>query len=297
MTSQRQPVAFLGTGLMGAPMSLNLLKAGFPLTVWNRTTEKTRPLAQRGAKVADTPAEAVAGAEFVLMILENGPVVDSVLFEMGMADAIPRGALVVDMSSIPPPTARDHAARLKARGVDHLDAPVSGGPYGAEAATLAIMVGGEPAAFERASGVFPLLGRATLVGPSGSGQIAKLGSQMIVAAAIGAVSEAFLLAKASGADPAKVREALGGGFADSKILQIHARRMIEREFAPGGHVRTHYKDLGAAMAAAGEHGLDLPIMTLMHDLLGQACAEGRGDLDHAALFLTLERRSRAKPTR
>jgi 2-hydroxy-3-oxopropionate reductase len=296
MTSQRQPIAFLGTGLMGAPMARNLLKAGFPVTVWNRTKEKTRPLAERGARVADTPRDAVSGAAIIMMILENGPVVESVLFDMGTADAIAKGALVIDLSSIPPPTARDHAARLKSRGIDHLDAPVSGGPYGAEAATLAIMIGGEPRAFERATGVLSLFGRPTHVGPSGTGQIAKLGSQMIVAAAIGAISEAFLLARASGADPAKVREAFTGGFADSKVLRIHGRRMIEREFTPGGHVRTHHKDLDAAMAAAREHGLDLPIMTLMYDLFGRACTEGRGDLDHAALFLTLEGRGRAIPT-
>jgi 2-hydroxy-3-oxopropionate reductase len=295
MPSRRSSIAFLGIGLMGLPMSKNLLKAGYPLTVWNRTRAKTLPLAERGARVGASPSEAVAGAEVVMMILENGPVVDSVLFGQGTADAIAKGALVIDLSSIPPSTAREHAARLRARGIEHLDAPVSGGPYGAEDATLAIMVGGEPQAFERAAPILSLLGRATLVGPSGSGQVAKLGSQMIVAAAIGAVSEAILLARANGADPARVREALTGGFADSKILRIHAKRMIEREFTPGGHVRTHHKDLGAAVAAAGEHGLDLPIMTLMHDLFGQACAEGRGDLDHAALFLTLEERSRIKP--
>lgn len=282
---------------MGTPMAGNLLKARLPVTVWNRTRGKTRALAESGAMVADSPSGAVAGADFVVMILENGPVVESVLFGTGAADAISRNAVVIDMSSIAPPCARDHAARLKQRGIDHLDAPVSGGPYGAEAATLAIMVGGDAEVFHRSAGILAHFGQATHVGPSGCGQIAKLGSQMIVAAAIAAVSEAFLLAMANGADPAKVRTALMGGFADSKILQIHARRMIEREFTPGGHVRTHRKDLDAAIASAREHRLDLPVTTLMHGLFADACEQDLGDSDHAALFLTLERRSQAAPLR
>jgi 2-hydroxy-3-oxopropionate reductase len=283
--------AFLGTGLMGCPMALNLIADGHDLTVWNRTRSKTEPLEQRGAKVADTPAEAVADVDRVCVILENGPVVDQVLFAQGTADNLQPGALVVDFSSIPPETATDHAGRLTERGVEHLDAPVSGGPYGAEAGTLAIMVGGTPEAFERGRAIMELFGTPTHVGPSGCGQVAKLGSQTIVAAAIAAVSEALLLARARGADPAKVREALSGGFADSKILQIHAKRMIERDFLPGGHVRTHSKDLDAAFRVAEHEKLDLPMLEFVHGMFHDLCDAGLGDHDHSALVLAVEARN------
>jgi 2-hydroxy-3-oxopropionate reductase len=281
-------IAFLGIGLMGRPMAENLVKRGHAVQAWNRTRSKAEPLAALGATVSETPAEAVAGADIVCMILENGPVVEQVLFERGAAEAIGRGTLVIDMSSIPPETARDHAARLGGLGVGHLDAPVSGGPYGAEAGTLAIMVGGDTAAFARAEEVLAVFGNATHVGPSGCGQVAKLGSQLIVGAAIEAVSEALLLAKASGADPARVREALSGGFADSKILQIHAKRMIGRDFTPGGHVHTHRKDLDTAVRAAREAELDLPLLRFIHGVFDELCAAGLGECDHAALILGLE---------
>jgi len=281
-------IAFLGIGLMGRPMAENLVKEGYTVQAWNRTRSKAEPLAALGATLCDTASDAVAGADIVCMILESGPVVEHVLFELGTADAMKRGALVIDMSSIPPDTARDHAARLGRRGIDHLDAPVSGGPYGAEAGTLAIMGGGEPAAFARAQDVLAVFGTATHVGPSGCGQVAKLGSQLIVGAAIEAVSEALLLAKASGADPARVRQALSGGFADSKILQIHAKRMIGRDFMPGGHVHTHRKDLDAAVGAARDADLDLPMLRFIHGVFDELCAAGLGECDHAALILGLE---------
>lgn len=285
MTSR---IAFLGTGLMGCPMAVNLVAAGHETTVWNRTRGKTEPVRAAGAAVADTPADAVADADFVCIVLENGPVVEEVLFGSGAAAALKPGAVVIDLSSIPPATARDHARRLQSRGVRHLDAPVSGGPYGAEAGTLAIMVGGEPDAFAAAAQILAIFGNATLVGPSGCGQVAKLGSQTIVASAIGAVAEALLLAKCCGADPEKVREAYAGGFADSKILQIHGRRMLERDFVPGGHVRTHSKDLDAALAAARDAGLDLPMVEFVHGMFRELCASGLGGCDHSALLLRLE---------
>jgi 2-hydroxy-3-oxopropionate reductase len=285
-------IAFLGIGLMGRPMAEKLIGKGNEVGVWNRTRSKAEPLAALGAAVFDDPAEATAEADVVCMILENGAAVESVLFDRGAADALRPGALVIDMSSIAPERARDHAARLKRLGVDHLDAPVSGGPYGAEAASLAIMVGGEAAAVERARPILAALGTATHVGPSGCGQIAKLGSQLIVAAAIAAASEALLLAKANGADPERVRQALSGGFADSKILQIHAKRMIGRDFRPGGHIRTHRKDLDAAVGAAREAALDLPMLRFVHDVLGELCDAGLGECDHAALILGLESKNR-----
>ncbi len=285
-------IAFLGTGLMGRPMAENLIARGHDLTVWNRTGSKTNTLAALGAKVAETPGDAVAEADMVCMILENGPVVERVLFERRAAQRIRPGSLVIDLSSIPPETAKEHAARLARQGVDHLDAPVSGGPYGAEAGTLAIMVGGDTEVFERAREVLAAFGSATHVGPGGCEQIAKLGSQMIVAAAIAAVSEALLLAKAAGADPERVRQALSGGFADSKILQIHAKRMIDRDFLPGGHVRTHRKDLDSVIQAAQEANLELPMLQLAHGIFGELCDSGLGDCDHAAFILGLESKNR-----
>lgn len=285
-------IGFLGTGLMGRPMAERLLAAGYQLTVWNRTVAKTAPLAEAGASVAETPAEAVRDADLVCLVLEAGPAVESVLFETGAHKAISRGKVLVDFSSIAPPIAQAHAAALQPFEIEHLDAPVSGGPYGAEAGTLAIMAGGTPEAFAIAEPVLRHLGTPILVGPSGTGQIAKLGSQTIVASAISAVSEALLLAKANGADPAKVREALFGSFADSQILRIHAMRMLGRDFRPGGHVRTHRKDLDAAIASAESAGLDLPMLRFLHRTFVKLCDSGLGDADHAALILGLEARNR-----
>lgn len=282
-------IAFLGIGLMGRPMAERLLGAGFALAAWNRTPAKALPLAGLGARVVATPAEAAADAEFVVTMLADGPAVAAVLFDGGVAAALRRNSIVIDMSSIAPATARDHAARLMSRGIAQIDAPVSGGPYGAASGTLAIMAGGEEAAFQRAQPVMAPLGRAIRVGPPGAGQIAKLGNQTIVAAAIGAVAEALLLAAANGADPAKVRDALGGGFADSKVLQIHGGRMLARDFVPGGHARTHLKDLEATLIAAAEAGLELPLARRLRDLFAALVAHGDGALDQSALLLEIER--------
>jgi 2-hydroxy-3-oxopropionate reductase len=283
-------IAFLGIGLMGAPMAVNLLAAGHKLTLWNRTRSKAEALAPLGGRVAASAVEAVQDADLVVTMLESGPVVEAVLFgPEGAAAALKPGALVIDMSSIPPATARAHAARLKQRGVAYLDAPVSGGTVGAKEATLAIMVGGAPADFSRAKPVLSTLGRPTLVGPLGSGQLAKLCNQAIVAITIGAVSEALLLAAAGGADPAAVREALMGGFADSRILTLHGKRMIERDFRPGGRARIQVKDCQTILAAAKETGVELPLSARVAGLFEDLVAEGSGELDHSALLLELER--------
>jgi 2-hydroxy-3-oxopropionate reductase len=284
-------VAFLGTGLMGRPMAERLQSAGYQITAWNRTAEKAAPLAAAGGKVAATPSAAVADADLICVVLEAAPAVEAVLFSTGAHKAIRKGATVVDFSSIAPAAARAHSTALAALGVGHLDAPVSGGPYGAEAGTLAIMVGGSPDHFAYAEPVLRTLGTPTLVGPSGTGQVAKLGSQTVVAGAIAAVAEALLLAKASGADPAKVREAWLGGFADSKILRIHAMRMLNRDFRPGGHVRTHRKDLDAAIVSADSAGLNLPLLRFLHNTFVDLCDRGLGPADHAALVLALEARN------
>ena len=284
-------IGFLGTGLMGAPMAANLLKAGFILTVWNRTGAKTRPLADAGAGVADAPAGVAEGADAVISMLENGPVVTEVLFDRGVADALAPGALVIDMASIPPSTARDHAGRLEKKGVGHLDAPVSGGTRGAAEGTLAIMAGGALEDFERAREILQALGRATHVGPAGAGQLAKCTNQVIVAITIGAVAEGLLLAAAGGADPAAVREAITGGFADSRILQEHGRRMIERDFVPGGPIRMQMKDLNTALDAAADASLALPITSMIKELFQALLDAGGNDFDHSALLLELERQS------
>lgn len=284
-------IGFLGTGLMGAPMAANLLKAGFILTVWNRTGAKTRPLADAGAGVADAPAGVAEGADAVISMLENGPVVTEVLFDRGVADALAPGALVIDMASIPPSTARDHAGRLEKKGVGHLDAPVSGGTRGAAEGTLAIMAGGALEDFERAREILQALGRATHVGPAGAGQLAKCTNQVIVAITIGAVAEGLLLAAAGGADPAAVREAITGGFADSRILQEHGRRMIERDFVPGGPIRMQMKDLNTALDAAADASLALPITSMIKELFQALLDAGGNEFDHSALLLELERQS------
>jgi 2-hydroxy-3-oxopropionate reductase len=283
-----QPIAFLGTGLMGLPMAARLLAAGFPVTTWNRTRAKAEPLLACGARWADTPAAAAKGAGVVITMLTNGDSVAAVLFDGGVADALSPGAIVVDMSSTSPPVARDHAARLAAGQIRYVDAPVSGGTRGAAAGTLAIMAGADVATFAALGPVFAPMGTARRVGPVGSGQLSKLANQLIVAVSIGAVAEALVLAERGGADPAAVRDALRGGFADSRILNEHGQRMLSKDFKPGGTVNNQIKDLVAASAAAEDAGLDLPMLTAVKRLFEQLRDSGRGELDHSALFLQIE---------
>ncbi|MHB8354114.1 MAG: NAD(P)-dependent oxidoreductase [Burkholderiales bacterium] len=284
-------IALLGTGLMGAPMGQRLLAAGFDLTVWNRSPEKTVELVRQGAHLAASAGMAAQHAEIVISMLANGPAVSEVLHLRGVAQAIAPRALFIDMSSIPPETARSHALLLAERGVDALDAPVSGGVVGAAAGTLAIMAGGDMDAFVRALPVFNSLGRATRVGPAGAGALAKLANQMIVGITIGAVAEALLLAEAGGADPAAVREAIRGGFAESRVLELHGARMLARDFTPGAHVATQLKDLASALQAAAGAGIDLPLTREVHELYQTFVLEGGAELDHSALLLALEQRN------
>lgn len=284
-------VAFLGVGLMGRPMAQRLCEAGWPVTAWNRTPAKAQPLAEYGARVAVSAAEASSEADAVITMLEHGQAVEHVLFGLGVADAMRAGALLIDMSSIKPAQARDHAHRLAHRGVDHLDAPVSGGTLGAQAGTLAIMAGGTAQAFERARPLFAALGRATHVGPHGAGQTAKLANQMIVGITIGAVGEALLLAARGGADPAKVREAMRGGFAESRVLEVHGQRMVEHDFAKRAALSVQLKDLRNALDTATELGFEAPITRLFEELYASASAHGFADLDHSALFCELARRN------
>ena len=285
-------IAFLGTGIMGAPMAANLMKAGFKAAVWNRTRSRTGQLAAQGAQVADGPVDCVKDADYVLSILDSGPVVREVFFDSGAADAMKRGAVFIDMASIPPKMAQEHAAWLKERGVGHVDAPVSGGSLGAAEGTLAIMAGGERADFDRTErdGVWKPMGRASYIGPAGSGQIAKLANQIMVACNIASVAQGLLFAGAGGADPAQIPVALAGGHADSRVLQEHGRRMINRDFRPGAPIRNFVKDLDTVLATAKEIGLpQLPIVKAVRDVFKELYDGGRQQWDHSAFLLFLEK--------
>ncbi|WP_372660409.1 NAD(P)-dependent oxidoreductase [Hydrogenophaga sp.] len=284
-------IAVLGIGLMGFPVARRLAEAGCQVQAWNRSRAKAERLEPFGVQVADTPTDAVATADVVITLLEHGAAVEDVLFQQGVAAAMRPGALLIDMSSILPTQARAHAQRLLGMGLRHLDAPVSGGTVGAEAGTLAIMAGGLAVDFEQARPVFDLLGRATPVGPHGSGQLAKLANQMIVGITIGAVAEALLLCERGGADMAQVRQAIGGGFADSRILQLHGQRMVERDFTKRAAITVQLKDMRNALTTASELGFDAPITGLFEQLFAQAADHGLGDLDHSALFVELAQRN------
>lgn len=284
-------ITVLGIGSMGLPMSQRLCATGHNISVWNRSQAKTRGLAALGAVVHLQASEAVKNADIVVSMLESGPVVDDVLFNQGVAQAMKPGALLVDMASIKPREARDHAARLGALGIAHLDAPVSGGVAGAEEGKLVIMVGGKAADFERAQPMFTHFGRATHVGPHGSGQLAKLANQMIVGITIGAVAEALLFTQRGGADMAKVKEAITGGFADSRILQVHGQRMVERDFAPRARMSIQLKDMRNALSTANEIGFEAPVTALFEKLYAEGIEHGLSDLDHSGLFVELASRN------
>ena len=284
-------ITVLGIGNMGLPMSERLCAAGYNVSVWNRSPGKTDSLAALGAVVHQQASAAVKGADIVVSMLESGPVVEDVLFNQGVAQAMKPGTLLIDMASIKPREARDHAARLGALGIAHLDAPVSGGVAGAEDGKLVIMVGGKAVDFERAQPVFAYFGRATHVGPHGSGQLAKLANQMIVGITIGAVAEALLFTKAGGADMAKVKEAITGGFADSRILQVHGQRMVERDFAPRARMSIQLKDMRNALATADEIGFAAPVTALFEKLYAEGIEHGLSDLDHSGLFVELASRN------
>lgn len=281
-------VAFLGIGLMGAPMARNLCAAGYQLSVWNRTAEKARALIADGARVTDTAHDAVEEADIIISMLSDGMATQALLFEDGAAAAMKKGALVIDMSSSKASEAKDIARRLAAQNVAYLDAPVSGGTKGAEAASLAIMVGGDKAFFDKALPVLQVMGRPTLVGGTGAGQMAKLANQAIVGVSIGIVAEAMLFLEKGGADPAAVREALRGGFADSTILQQHGERMTTGNFTPGGTARTQEKDMANILYEAEKLGLKLPLTQILRDRY-QTLIEtlDGGDKDHSALYLEL----------
>jgi 2-hydroxy-3-oxopropionate reductase len=283
-------IGFVGLGIMGRPMARHLLDAGFPLTVHSRSPGPVDELAEAGASRAALPAEVAAASDVVVTMLPDTPDVEQVLFAAdGVAAGAVAGSLVVDMSSIDPIPTRAFADRLAAQGVGMLDAPVSGGERGAIDATLSIMVGGAPEDVERAASLFAAMGSKVVhVGPSGAGQIAKACNQLVVAATIEAVAEALVLAERAGVDAAKVREALLGGFAGSKILEVHGLRMLDRAFEPGFRARLHRKDARIVLETANQVGAPVPSFEAVARQLDELVASGGGELDHSALFTLLE---------
>jgi len=287
---KEEVIAFLGTGLMGEPMARNLLAAGYGVRAWNRSKEKASALAEKGAVVCDTPAAAAQGANVLICMLSDGPTCDAVVFhDKAVLAALAPGATVIVMSSIPVETAVEQSRISAERGFRYLDAPVSGGQPGAIDATLAIMAGGELDTFEAARELLGAMGRPVRVGSAGTGQQTKLANQLIVANTIAAVAEALLFAERGGADPAKVIEALAGGFADSPILRKHGQRMIDETFAPGGAAKYQLKDTRTALARARSLGLKLPVAHGVDALFACMVDHGDGDLDHSALIREIRR--------
>ena len=284
-------IAFLGTGLMGAPMARNLILAKYSLKLWNRSQEKLIPLVNIGGEATEFSESVVRNADIICMMRENGPVVEEVLFNQRLLDNIKKHAVVIDMSSIPPELAQEHSKKLGQLGIYHIDAPVSGGTTGADEGSLAIMAGGDFDVFNKIVDFFTPLGTATYVGPSGSGQIAKLANQIICGGYLTAVAEGLTLAAAGGANIAKVREALMGGFADSKVLQIHGNRMVDRKFEPGGKCHIFLKDLNTVLSTANKLDLELPTAKLVNEIYTEVCNLGWGDLDQAASLLAIENKN------
>jgi 3-hydroxyisobutyrate dehydrogenase-like beta-hydroxyacid dehydrogenase len=291
-------IALLGTGIMGGHMGRRLAEAGFDVSVWNRTPGKADALKSFGVKLASHPSAACEAADVVLVMLSNGPVVEDVLFNEDStgrrpAEVIAAGAVLLVMSSIPVAFCQDQAARLAARGVHYVDAPVSGGEPGARDGTLAIMAGGDADVVAGLADVFAALGRATRLGPVGTGQMTKLANQIIVGGTMVAVAEALHFAARGGADPAAVRNALMGGFAESRILNLHGKRMVERDFVPGGPAEYQLKDMRTAQAQAEQLGVRLPLLDSLIEVFSDLIEHQGTGLDVSSVMLEVERR--AKP--
>ena len=283
-------IGFIGLGIMGAPMAGHLLKGGH--TVFTYTHGATpAALVDAGARTCASGAEVARNADIIITMVPDTPHVEDALFNPeGVAAGLSKGKIVVDMSSISPVATKDFAKRINALGCEYLDAPVSGGEVGAKAASLTIMVGGSEAAFDKVRPVFELMGKnITLVGGNGDGQITKVANQIIVALNIEAVGEALLLAAKAGADPAKVRQALMGGFANSRILEVHGERMVKRTFDPGFRIELHQKDLNLALTTARQLGVSLPNTATAQELFNACSAHGGAKWDHSAMVRALEK--------
>jgi len=282
-------IGFIGIGLMGLPMAKNILKAGYNLKVFNRTKSKAEPLKEYGAKITNTIQDLVKECDIIITMLTEDVSVDDVMNSSDFLENLKSKATVIDMSSVKPSTATKHGNNLKIKNINYLDAPVSGGTNGAEEASLAIMVGGDQKVFDNAFDVLKTMGNPTLVGPVGSGQVSKLANQIIVGLTIGAVAEAITLCEKAGADPNKMIKALSGGWADSKILQTHGKRMIEKDFTPKGRTYTHLKDMNNILDCANSYNTHLPISNLVKEMYKTLVENGHGETDHSSLYKEIER--------
>lgn len=286
-----EKLGFVGLGIMGLPMALNLRRAGFDVAVYNRTTARGDALKAEGAKVCATPKEVAENADIIFTCVSDTPDVEHVIFGAGgIIQGAKAGSVVVDMSTISPDATRSFAAKLAAKNIAMLDAPVSGGETGAIAGTLSVMCGGKPDVFARVKPYFEKMGKNIVhVGDNGAGQVAKACNQIVIAVSIEAVAEAMLLAEKCGVDGAKVREALLGGFAGSKVLDIHGNRMLTNNYAPGFKAHLHRKDMGIVMDTAAKAGVALPGATLATLNLDAVIKNGDGELDSSAIFKVLKK--------
>ena len=282
-------IGFIGTGLMGLPMAKNLLKAGFKLKAYNRSIKKAEPLKELGAEISKTLNEVVKDNDFIITMLTDDVAIDAIMSNSNFLDNLKSNSTVIDMSSIKPTTAKKYGDILKLKKINYLDAPVSGGTIGAEEASLAIMVGGDQSVFDNSLNILKAMGNPTLVGPIGSGQVSKLANQIVVGVTIGAVAEAITLCEKAGADPIKLIKALTGGWADSKILQTHGKRMVDKDFSPKGKTSTHLKDMNNILECANSYNTHLPISNLVKEMYKTLVDNGHGNTDHSSLYNEIER--------
>ena len=284
-----QNISFIGIGLMGFPMAKNLLKSGFNLRAYNRSQDKADRLKEFGAEISLSVKDVVTNADVVITMLTDDAAVEKVMSSDEFISNIKEGATVIDMSSVNPVLTIKYSKKLKEKKINYLDAPVSGGTIGAEEATLAIMVGGDEETFKNCYELLKKMGNPTLVGPVSSGQISKLANQIIVGVTIGAVAEAITLCEKSGTNPNKMIEALSGGWADSKILQTHGKRMIDKDFTPKGKTTTQLKDMTNIVDAGKAVETHLPISSLIKEMYKDLVADGHGNTDHSSLYNAIEK--------
>ncbi|MDB3885777.1 NAD(P)-dependent oxidoreductase [Candidatus Pelagibacter sp.] len=277
-------IGFIGIGLMGLPMAKNLLKSGYNLKAFNRTQNKSDKLKEFGAEISTSIKDAVTNSDVIITMLTDDAAVEKVMSSEEFISNIKEGATVIDMSSVNPVLTIKYSKKLKEKKINYLDAPVSGGTIGAEEATLAIMVGGDEETFNNCYELLKKMGNPTLVGPVSSGQISKLANQIIVGVTIGAVAEAITLCEKSGTNPNKMIEALSGGWADSKILQTHGKRMIDKDFTPKGKTTTQLKDMTNIVNAGKAVETHLPISSLIKEMYKDLVADGHGNTDHSSLY-------------
>ena len=282
-------IGFIGIGLMGLPMSKNIAKAGYNLKVFNRSKKKAEPLKEFGANISNTLKDLVDDSDIVITMLTDDTAVEEVMNNSDFLENLKPGAIVIDMSSVKPTTATKYGNNFKSKNINYLDAPVSGGTIGAEEASLAIMVGGDQNIFDDAFEILKTMGNPILVGPIGSGQVSKLANQIIVGLTIGAVAEAVTLCEKAGADPNKMIKALSGGWADSKVLQTHGKRMIDKDFTPKGRTSVHLKDMNNILECANNYNTHLPISNLVKEMYKSLVKNGHGETDHSSLYKEIER--------